>query len=172
MRNGHNDQCTCADCNTERQQAPMVPMGIPDTLTVEVNDPGEASSSLVSLVSSLNDRIAGVHKFAMALSERVHELAVVARAPGDPAAIAGPQQELSGLGMPPTMPSIVLPPVTARSHMTMPQGLHGARVLGVVESFAEGEAIVALWLVDHQQRSWAIWFDRARREMAAAPLLA
>lgn len=140
MRNGHNDQCVCADCNTERQQAAVVPAGVaPEALTVEVRDPG------------------------------------------GPAAIGAPpttlrssSQVFIGPGTPPTMPSIVLPPVTARSHMTMPQGLHGARVLGVVGLQVEpvGAEIVALWLVDHDQRSWAIWFDRARREMAAAPLLA
>jgi hypothetical protein len=131
MRNGHNDQCVCADCNTERQQAAVVPAGVaPETLTVEVRDPGVAT--------------------------------------------VPPQQELGGLGIPPTMPAIVLPPVTAKRHLTMPQGLHAARVLGVVELQVEavGAEIVALWLVDHDQRSWAIWFDRARREMAAAPLLA
>jgi len=173
MRNGHNDQCVCADCNTERQQAAIVPSGgPPEKLTVEVRDPGADPGVTVWLqaMESLNARIAGVHKFAMALSEQIAQLA--ARGPATVA--VAPQQELSGLGIPPTMPSVVLPPVTAKRHMTMPQGLHSARVLGVVELQVEavGAEIVALWLVDHDQRSWAIWFDRARREMSAAPLLA
>lgn len=135
MRNGHNDQCVCADCNTERQQMAVVPAGIaPETLAVEVRDPGVATVAVA----------------------------------------VPPQQELNGLGIPATVPSITLPPVAASRHMTMPQGLHGARVVGVVEIKTElaGAEIVALWLVDHDQRSWAIWFDRARRVMTAAPLLA
>jgi len=125
----------CADCNTERQQTAAVPAGIaPETLAVEVRDPGVATVAVA----------------------------------------VPPQQELNGLGIPSTVPSITLPPVAASRHMTMPQGLHGARVVGVVEIKTElaGAEIVALWLVDHDQMSWAIWFDRVRRVMTAAPLLA